>query len=319
MQYTLGLDIGGTKCAVLLGSTDVQNAILHKTVFPTGQGPAQTIRLIFDAMDALLRENKVDLEDVCGMGISCGGPLSEKSGVILGPPNLYGWDHVPIVDILRERYPIPIRLDNDANACAVAEWKFGAAQGCASFIFLTFGTGLGAGIILDGRLYTGANGMAGEVGHMRLADFGPVGYGKAGSFEGFCSGNGIAQLAQQMALEHIQRGERPGYCPTVEALPAVTAKSVADAADAGDALARQVYAVCGEYLGRGLAVLVDILNPEMIVLGSIFFRSEHLLRPAMERSLARESHRISLRACKVVPAALGENIGDYAALSLALL
>lgn len=321
MKYRLGLDIGGTKCAVLLGSADIADSkmILHKQVFATGQGPEQTIGMIFDVIDGILQERGIKEDQIMGIGVSCGGPLDANSGVILNPPNLYGWDRVPISDILQKRYGVRVRLDNDANACAVAEWKYGAGKGCSNIIFLTFGTGLGAGMILDGKLYAGANGMAGEAGHIRLADFGPVGYGKAGSFEGFCSGGGIAQIARQVAREHLQRGERPGFCPTVEELTEITAKSVAEAADSGDPLAKEVYEISGEYLGRGLSVIVDILNPEIIIMGSIFYRSGHLMRPAMERALRRESLPLSHSVCRIVPAGLGESIGDYAALSLTLL
>ena len=185
-------------------------------------------------------------------------------------------------------------------------------------VFLTFGTGLGAGLILDGRLYSGIGDTAGECGHIRLAPFGPVGFGKAGSFEGFCSGGGIAQLAAVRVREQLQLGNRVAWCPSPEAIPGLNAKIVGDAAGAGDPLALAVYAECGAYLGRGLAVLIDLLNPELIVIGSVFARSESLLRPAMERSIAEEALPGAAARCRVVPAALGEAIGDYAALALAL-
>ena len=322
LKYSIGIDIGGTKCAIILGAADIHQeadkVVLQKQVFATTRDPEETIKTIFDTIDKLLSERNINTNQLAGVGISCGGPLDAKNGIILNPPNLCGWDHIPITDILHERYDVRVKLENDANACAVAEWKYGAARGYSNIIFLTFGTGLGAGIILNGKLYSGTNNMAGESGHIRLADFGPVGYGKAGSFEGFCSGGGIARLAGQIALEHIQRGESPSFCPTVESISDVTAKSVAEAADKRDILAKEVYEISGEYLGRGLSVIIDILNPEIIILGSIFSRSEHLLRPAMERVLKRESISLSHDVCKIVPAGLGENIGDYAALSLVL-
>lgn len=143
-------------------------------------------------------------------GISCGGPLDSKTGVILSPPNLPGWDHIEITRHFTETLGVPARLINDANASALAEWKYGAGVGTQNMIFLTFGTGLGAGLVLNGALFEGTNGMAGEIGHMRLAAFGPSGYGKCGSFEGFCSGAGIAELARGFARETLQRGEKVG-------------------------------------------------------------------------------------------------------------
>jgi glucokinase len=186
-------------------------------------------------------------------------------------------------------------------------------------VFLTFGTGLGAGLILDGKLYCGASNNAGEVGHIRLDRFGPVGYGKAGSFEGFCSGNGLSQLGYTMALEKIQKGIYPMYFQKGMAPKDVTAKSVADAAKAGDETALAVYRVCGEYLGKGLSIIIDLPDPEVIVLGSIFGRCHDLLWPSALAVIEQEALAASAAHCQIRPAALGERIGDYAAVATALL
>ena len=184
-------------------------------------------------------------------------------------------------------------------------------------IFLTFGTGMGAGLILDGRLYGGTNGNAGEVGHLRMAADGPVGYGKKGSFEGFCSGGGLKQLGQIRAIQALKEGRHPLYCKTETELPTVTAKTIADAADAGDADAIEVYRYCGEQLGRGLAILIDLFNPETIVIGSIFTRSENLLREEAERIIREEALPMSAAVCSIRTAQLGNAIGDYAAIAVA--
>jgi len=262
--------------------------------------------------------NEMDLSGLSAVGISCGGPLDSERGVILGPPNLPGWDCVPIKALLEEQFACPVYLENDANACALAEWKFGAGQGCKNMLFLTFGTGLGAGMILNGRLYTGTNGNAGEVGHIRLAECGPVGYGKSGSFEGFCSGGGLSQLGWLAAIEQTQSCECPLYYHPDMAPKDITAKSLSDAARNGDVTASRVYELCGSQLGRGLSILIDLLNPERIIIGSIFSRAHDLLWPATERVLQREALAASLQCCTVLPSALGESIGDYAALGVAL-
>jgi len=235
----------------------------------------------------------------------------------MSPPNLPGWDNIPIVKILEERFGIRAALQNDANACALAEWKFGAGAGTRNMVFLTFGTGLGAGLVIDGHLFAGTNDNAGEVGHLRLADYGPVGYGKAGSFEGFCSGSGIAQLAQTAVREKMQMGGRPVLLPKSGVVEEITAKDVSDAANKGDALALDVMRTSGEQLGRGLSMLIDILNPEVIVIGSIYARAENLLAPHCQRIIEREALPLARKVCRVVPAALGEEIGDMAALSVA--
>lgn len=194
----LGFDIGGTKCAVVTAEWDGENVtILKKKKCPTDLTvtPEEMINRLIKMADGIITE-KIDL-----IGISCGGPLDSEKGVILSPPNLPGWDKVEIVKQLSDYYGVPARLQNDANASAVAEWKFGAGQNTQNMIFLTFGTGLGAGLVLGGRLYSGTNSNAGEVGHIRLSDDGPEGYGKKGSFEGFCSGGGIARLGITKAEE----------------------------------------------------------------------------------------------------------------------
>ena len=199
-MYILGIDIGGTKCAAVTAEYTGGNITLikkEKCATDLKISPTEMIQKLFTLADSIL-DKKPD-----AIGISCGGPLDSKKGIIMSPPNLPGWDNVEIVRLFKERYGVKTVLQNDANACAMAEWKFGAGKGCDNMIFLTFGTGLGAGLILGGRLYSGTNDNAGEVGHIRLDKFGPVGYGKSGSFEGFCSGGGIAQLGYIKALEKL--------------------------------------------------------------------------------------------------------------------
>lgn len=289
----VGVDIGGTKCAVVVA--DAEARILAKHRFSTAEyeGPDSIIAALADHARRLLREQgrSASLEAV---GISCGGPLDSETGMILSPPNLPGWDKVPVVSALQEQLGAPTFLHNDANAGALAEWLFGAGRGYSNLVFLTFGTGMGGGLILGGRLYAGTNDLAGEIGHVRLTEGGPIGYGKAGSFEGYCSGAGIARMAGREARE------------------------VVGAAQEGDAQARDLLAKSGGYLGRGIAILVDILNPEIIIIGGIYARaSEHFSGP-MYRVLYEEALSGATERCVVKPAGLGEQIGDYAALSVAL-
>lgn len=342
----VGFDIGGTKCAVCVGEEDENGLrILDKRMIATDTGvsPYKMIDRLCELMKEML-DTVVGAEETAGglgteetvgnegtgdlgaagraslldvIGISCGGPLDSKKGVIMSPPNLPGWDDVHIVEYLKKRYGVPVFLQNDANACAVAEWRYGAGRGCSNMVFLTFGTGMGAGLILNGQLYAGTNDMAGEIGHVRMAEHGPVGYGKAGSFEGFCSGSGIAQIAQTLARENLQVGNKVSFCRDMSQLGDITAQSVARAAVEGNEDALEVYRICGEMLGRGLAILIDILNPEKIVLGSVYQRSGHLLKEAMEKYIQRESLLLARSVCEIVPAGLEENIGDYAALAVA--
>lgn len=308
----VGLDIGGTKCAVLVGLYDGDAIeIEKKEVFATEKGadPYKVIDRMIEVARRLLDGRKP-----ASVGVSCGGPLDSRQGIIQRPPNLPTWDNVPITRLLTEAFGVPAHLQNDANACALAEWKLGAGRGTDNMIFLTFGTGLGAGLILDGRLYTGTNDMAGEVGHVRLMNEGPVGYAKIGSFEGFCSGGGLAQMGYSMGLAAYQAGHKPLYFDPALPLGGATAKSIAQAADQGDEVALEVYRHCGHYLGLGLSILVDVLNPQCIVLGSIFARSTELLWPECQKVMEQETLAGANAVCRVAPAALGEHLGDYAAL-----
>ena len=302
----IGVDIGGTKCAVVSG--DENGNILDKIRFDTTD-VKDTLNSILVAVEKLGKAKTI--------GISCGGPLDSGRGVIMSPPNLPGWDDIHIVDILEERFNTPCAIENDANACALAEYIYGAGKNTKNMVFFTFGTGLGAGLILDGKLYRGTNGMAGEAGHIRLADFGPVGYGKAGSFEGFCSGNGIAQLGRMKAIELLQQGRTTAFCKSMDELNSITAKKIAQSAFDGDELSKEIYRICGRKMGLGLSVICDILNPELIVLGSIYPRAKELLEESIQTVMKEECLAYAYDVVRVVPAELGESIGDYAALAVA--
>ena len=303
----IGIDIGGTKCSVVTG--DETGRVTGKTKFET-RGCAETLSLIFDAVSAAGTADAV--------GISSGGPLDEKAGVILSPPNLPGWDNVPIRDMIEERFGIKCAIKNDADACAVAEWKYGAGKGTDNMVFLTFGTGMGAGLIINGAPYSGTNGNAGEAGHIRLAAKGPVGYNKAGSFEGFCSGGGIKQLGVSAAKKLFAKGAPgPAFCENEDGLPFVTAKSIAEAAYKGDKTAINIYRKSARCLGSGISVIIDLLNPEAVVIGGIYPRCTDLMQKEMMKVIKKEALSFSASVCRVVPAYFGDDIGDVAALSVA--
>jgi len=322
MKMLAGIDIGGTKCSASLatvpedGTQQALPEIIGRSTFPTPAGPAAALTGLVDALRDLCDRQGISRLD--SIGVSCGGPLDSRSGLILSPPNLPGWDRVDAVGPFRESFHCPAYLQNDANAGALAEWLWGAAAGRRNVVFLTFGTGMGAGLILDGRLYTGTNDLAGEVGHFRLAQDGPFGYGKRGSFEGFCSGGGIARLGREFARASLDRGEAPGFCRNPEQLALITAEKIALAAREADPVASRIFEVVAKRLGEGLALIVDILNPEMIIIGSIYGRQRELLEDVMMERLREEAIAIALDRCVISPAGLGERVGDYAALAIAM-
>lgn len=303
-MYYIGFDIGGTKCAVSLGKWENQKIeILAREETPTQSSPYETLDKLAPFVNKRKGEFKIE-----SAGISCGGPLDSKEGVIISTPNLgKGWHGFEVVSYIKSRFGLESKLENDANASAVAEWKFGAGRYAMNVIFMTFGTGLGAGLILDGKLYSGTNGNAGEIGHIRLEKGGPIGYNKAGSAEGFCSGNGIKRLAKIRAEEQrVQLDED------------ITTKAIFEKARKGEEFYLSVVKESAEKFAKVVSILIDLFNPEVIIAGGVFMRNYDLFMPMITPIIEKESLADSYKACKILPAQIGENIGDYAALAIAL-
>ncbi len=280
----LGTDIGGTKVSVCLADDE---KILGRSRFPAADfpGPAATLAEIARRARALMAGQHIER-----IGISCAGPLDSSRGVVLSPPNMPGWDNVPVCEILARELGAPARLENDANAAALAEWQFGAGRGTRHMVFLTCSTGMGGGLILDGRLYRGRRDFAGEVGHLRLTDDGPKLYDKAGSFEAWASGTGLA----------LQTGR--------------SAEELARAARAGEAQAIAAITRAGEMLGRGIAILCDVLNPEIVVCGTLAVHLGDMYLEPARRVVAAEA----LDPCPIVPAQLTDDLPERAAIAVAL-
>jgi len=300
----IGLDIGGTKCSIV--HLDQDGNLVEGKQIPTAD---------FESTWRKLRKEigEMDLGSSPVFGISYGGPVDTLRNEILPSQNLPEWERHSLAELLPENFGGEAYIMNDANAGALAEWIYGAARGYKNVIFLTFGTGLGAGIILENRLYEGTNGMAGEIGHIRMARQGPIGCGKEGSFEGFCSGGGLARLVK------IKAGETGAEIDfNLGTDEEITARHIGRAAAKGDPAALEILAQSGKYLGAGLSILIDILNPQIIVIGSIYKRCQKFLEGPMREVLEKEALQASLRACRIVPSELGDSIGSYAAVAVAL-
>jgi glucokinase len=297
----LGLDIGGTKTAVVVGTS--RGEIRWRKQFPTM--PERGFQPVFEELSATIREALAgSREQSDAISVSIGGPLNVLEGIVQSPPNLPGWVNIPLKRLLKEQFALPVYMEHDGNAGAIAEFHFGAGKGLRNIVFLTMGTGFGAGLIFDGKLYRGTNDTAGEIGHIRIAEDGPLCYGKAGSLEGFGSGAGMAKLAHMMFPKVW--GE------------ATTILEVYTAFTQGSAEARQVFERVGFLLGRAFAMIADLLNPERIILGGLGMRIGDAFLPRAEEIFQLEALPQTKQACKIVPAQLGEHIGDVAALCAAL-
>jgi glucokinase len=307
----VGVDIGGTKTAICVSLEAPQVLWRHEFATRPEDGPEHALRSIVAAIHRGLAETNCT---ATAIGVSCGGPLDRRAGVIQAPPNLSTWLDVRITDLLTAEIGVPCALENDANAGALAEHRFGAGRGIEDMIFLTLGTGVGAGLILQNQLFRGASNMAGEIGHVRLTEHGPIGHGKIGSVEGWVSGGGMARLGVQIIQDALAKGEETTLARKLDGL---TARDIAAELRNGDAIARKIVAISGSRLGEALAVLVDLLNPGRIVMGGLALRLGEELMSAARSTLQKEALADSASMCEIVPAQLGERIGDVAALCVA--
>ena len=297
----LGLDIGGTKTAAVLGTRHGDIRWRKEILTKTDRG----FKPVFSEITALAGEALVGSpERVEAISVSIGGPLDVFNGIIKSPPNLPGWDNIPLKRLLKEQFALPVFIEHDGNAGALAEFYFGSGRGFRNIVFLTMGTGFGAGLIFDGKLYRGTNDTAGEIGHIRIAEDGPDCYGKAGSLEGFGSGTGMAKLAR--ALFPAIWNESAGVSDLYEAYRS------------GSSEARQVFEKAGFYLGRAFAMIGDLLNPERIILGGLGMRIGDAFLPVARVVFQEESLPQVSAACQIIPAQLGETIGDIASLCAAI-
>ncbi|MDE3188989.1 MAG: ROK family protein [Acidobacteriota bacterium] len=304
----LGLDIGGTKTACVEGTRD--GRILQRVematraaepflaTFPEIAGQARAL------IDEVVREGRT----IAAISVSIGGPLKIEEGFLLDPPHLPGWHNIPLKARLMEAFPgIPVFIEHDGNAGALAEFHFGVGRNrrdLRHLIFLTFGTGVGGGFIVNGQIVRGASDTAGEIGHWRLAEDGPLGFGKRGSWESFASGAGMVELAAQM------------YPARWSA--ATPIRTLVEAMLASDPDALQVAEVAGKWMGRGLSLLIDALNPQVIVFGSLGVALGDLILGPARKVIAEEALPQAAAACELVPSMLGQHIGDVAALMAAL-
>ncbi len=310
----LGMDVGGTKLAVLVGNN--KGEVLEKVRRPTQarRGPWPIIDDLVEMSEEVLQKADLSLSQIDAVGVSIGGPLDSAKGIIYSPPNLPGWDEIPLKNVLSVKLERPVFVENDANAGALAEWRFGAGRGSKNMVFLTAGTGMGAGLILDNRLFRGANYLAGEVWKIPLIrkgldDNAPL------EFEYLTAGPGLARLAQNALRKNP-------FSKMLELtggdIEKVTGEIIGKAARAEDRLAIQVLEEAGTYLGWGLAILVDVINPELFVIGTLGIHLGDLLLEPARKAMLANAVRQSAEIARVVPAKLDANIGDVAALCVAM-
>lgn len=306
-RSVLAVDLGGTKIitAVILSTGEIICRKYSLTL--ADEGPRPVINRLSSAVAETMAQAKLKTSDIAGIGIAAAGILDIDRGIVTTLPNLPHWHNVPLRDIFADRLGVVTYLINDANAAALGEHRFGAGIGFDNIIYLTVSTGIGGGIIIDGELYSGADGCAGELGHMTIEADGPQCHcGNFGCLEAMASGWAVAKEA----MMRINRGERSSIIELVNGrLENITAETVAIAARRGDQLAADIVAEAAKYLGIGLANLVNIFNPELIVIGGGLSKmGDMLLKPA-RKVLKERAFRLPSRTVHIVRARLGSNAG----------
>ena len=312
----LAIDLGGTKIASAIISNEGDVLARDYRLTLADEGVEPVISRILLAIEHLVKKCKVGLSQLDSISIAAAGAIDSERGLVTSSPNLPGWHDVPLRGVVRERFGLDTFLVNDASAAAMGEHRLGVGRGTTNLIYITVSTGIGGGIIINDRLYLGTSGAAGEIGHMTIDVNGPRCYcGNYGCLEEMASGRAIAREA----IRRIRDGENSALTDIVAGkIEDITAKEVSQAAQGGDRLALEVVSQAANYLGVGIVNVVNIFNPEMIVIGgSVAKMGELLLNPV--RQLVREkAFELSAQAVPIVPAGLGDDVGLLGAAVFAL-
>lgn len=312
----LAVDVGGSKILTALANSSGRLFSRDLRMTPAMEGPQAVIRSVIASLEHTLAEAGVTIAEIKAIGISIAGISNPKEGVVFSSPHLPGWRNVPLKRIMERELGKKTFLLNDANAAALGELYFGAGRGIRNFIYITISTGIGGGIVINGELYSGAFGTAGEVGHMTIKDGGPLcDCGNSGCWEALASGTALAREARR----RIDEGTRTAILDYAGGeIEKITAQVIHTAAEQGDALAQELIAQTGYYVGVGLANLINIFNPELIVIGGGLANiGDRLLQPAFrvagERAFPEAYQRV-----RFARAELGQDCGALGAAAFAL-
>ena len=303
----LAIDLGGTKIITAIISDQGQILTREYCLTLAEEGPPSVINRMLSAIDHLLSVKSMDLSQLDSISVAVAGAIDFDQGLVTSSPNLPGWQDIPLRDTIKEKYGVNTFLINDASAAALGEHCFGAGKGIRNLIYLTVSTGIGGGIIINGELYLGACGSAGEIGHMTIDVNGPrCSCGNIGCLETLASGTAVAREAAR----RISQGERSSLTEIVSGkIEDITAEKVDVAAVGGDSLAAEVISQAATYLGIGMVNLVNIFNPEMIIVGGGMAKmGDRLLNPA-RRVVMERAFQLPAQAVCIVPAQLGEDAG----------
>lgn len=312
----IGIDIGGSNVRTAVVNARGQMLARDEGITPAQEGSDAIVRSILNSVNRVLEQADMVASALGAVGLACAGLSNPETGILYTSPNIPGLKDVPLVGLIEKELGKKVFLMNDANAAAVGELHFGAARGARNFVYITLSTGIGGGIIIDGKIYTGSTGFASEPGHMVISDEGPVCHcGSRGCWETLASGTALAKYARQ-CIEEGRKTSIPDYVKG--GVAEVTAEDVHKAAQAGDALAKEVIARTAYYVGVGLANLINIFNPELIVIGGGLSNvGDMLLEPAYEEARRRAFPQMS-DVVRFARAEMGDDSGILGAAIFAL-
>lgn len=314
-KYYIGVDLGGTN--IKAGMVTRKPKIIVKTSIPTeaDQGPEHVLKRICSAIETVRKRSGLNKDDIAGVGIGAPGTLSIKDGVVTYPPNLPGWRNVPVVEYVERETGLCIRLENDANAAAYAEYWVGAGQGANPLVMLTLGTGIGCGIMIDGEIVHGCTDSAGEFGHIVIEVNGrKCACGNWGCLEAYASANSLVRRF----VEAVKEGEDSTLAEKVNAGEEVNSQMIEEAARAGDALSARIFRETGVYLGVGIVNMLHTLNPSRILLAGGLALADDLIMDPVVETVEKRALPDPWRGCSIKFAELGEDAGLIGAAGCAL-
>ena len=305
-EYNIGIDIGGTNVKIAIVDSKGKIAFSESASTRAEMGYEFTIKNIINLIKESLTKSEVSINQVGGIGVGCPGQVDSTNGIVRALPNIPGWVNVPLAKILIDEFGLPAKIDNDVRVATLGEYKFGAGRGYENLVCITVGTGIGSGIIIDGRLVRGAGLSAGELGHMIVQEHnGEIcGCGGTGCVEAVASGPAIVKQAEL----YLMTGKSTKF-KEIAAGSKITPEIVAEAALQGDGVANRIFERTGYWIGIALSSVVNLLNPEVIIVGGGVAQAGDLLLDPIRETINKRAMKVAAETVKVIPAQLGNSAG----------
>ncbi len=312
--YILGIDIGATHLGLVLADFSARVIAEEEYPFDISMGPNLGLQEVDQQVKVFLEQNQFSLDDIVAIGVGVPGPVVSEAGGVVAPPIMPGWDGFPIQSHLQTLWGHPITLNNDAELGALGEWAYGAGRSEQDLLFIKVGFGIGAGMLLNGQIYSGTTGSAGEIGHITINEFGPMcTCGNRGCLEALAGGRAIADQAKGA----VRSGKRTELA-SIKSVDKITALDVALEARKGDLVAQEIISNAGQYLGIAIANLINVVNPSMIVIGGGVAQMGDLLLEPIRQSAATRSLPAAARVVRITAAVLGRRSSGMGAVVQAL-